>query len=534
MFGVVKFGGTCMWAVPVAILVAFALLLSVPEDHAPASVQSVSVQYTETVILPEVSRAYSTIGDIEPGHVELVSERSSGDATRSRNAGAVTADQEELSVIRFGLDTGHFSYSPNTLSTAWHNDDVFYVALTRNLYSPISVLMIDASANTVTTWSLADVRVLYYGSYYGIVDSSGTYYFQAVQEDLIFRLDPNTGSLTTWNKKGLVDAGHRIFADAQNTLYFGAPSGIDEYDTLRGDAISVPKAVPIVTLSSTTGTDRLGEEFTAVSVEVDSRGGRTYGTLTAPDGAFRITGNGLTPLGNERSPDGLSIPGTLGEYTATVWDRFGTATTAITLTEEQKVVQKSSPRPQVAEPQSVSVLANKLDPNTNQITTFYREGDDLPYMILLDVDASGMMYFGVFHGTRDHYATGIAKFDQSSNTITTWPNIQCNITDVAVTGNKIYCLSNNKMVELDMSSNTVRQWTDPELHSYQNRLSIDADSAGTVFFDRGSSDLARFVPSTGTFTTFDIENISWVQVDSSDTLRAVYSDKGNPYALTIR
>ena len=542
MFGVVKFGGTGMWTVPMAILVAFALLLAVPEDHAPAVVQSASVPYTETVILPEVSRAYSTTSGLESGSAEIVPEYFPGHSAASRNAGAVTANQEELNVTKFGIGYGSSDVKKN--SATWNNDDVFYVDIDSG---KIYVNMIDESTNTVTTWHVADVlpnHAYYFSS--GTVDSSGLYYFSTTSESsiylgdrfyMIFELAPDTGRLTTWNEKDLVDVGNRIFTDAAANLYFAPPSGVNHGDRyFLSDTISIPPSVPVVELSSSTGLDTLGVEFTTVHIGVESRGNNIYGTLTGPDGTFRLKDNRLAPFGTERWSDSLSIPGTLGEYTATVQDRFGTATVTLTLTEEQKVVQKSSPRPQVGEPRSVSVLVNKLDPDTNQIATFYREGVDLPYMELLEVDASGTMYFGVSHGTRDHYATGIAKFDQSSGTITTWPNIQCINQDVAVAGNKIYCLTDNRMVELDMSSNTLRQWTDQARNSYRSVESIDVDSAGTVFFGRGNSDLVRFVPSTGTFTTFDMEHIRRVHVDSSDTLHAIQQDGYSSYwsALTIR
>lgn len=545
MSGVARLSGTGLWVVPAAMLVVFALLLAVPEDYAPAAVRSSSMPYTETVIAPEVSRAYSTTSGTEPGHAELSPDLTLMDAAVSRNAGAVTADQEELSVVRFELVGQHPSATRPFDSIGWNNDDVFYL----HLASDFDIKMIDASANTITTWKLLDTRsyihnyvILGYG-YAGTVDSSGQYYFSVYREknsddvDLIFRLDPDTGSLTAWNEKGLVGGfsnDYRLFADGNDNLYFALPSGMTQYGT-DGDTIDVPKDVPTVTLSSTTGSDRLGVEFITVHVEVDSRGGRIYGTLTAPDGTFRLKGNQITSLTDTRSFDGLSMPGTLGKYTATVEDRFGTATATMTLTDAQKTMQTSSPLPQT-ESQSVLVLANKLNPNTNQITTFYRDGDNLPHMTLLEVDESGIMYFGVSHGTRDHDATGIAKFDQRSGIITTWPNIQCNTTDMAVAGDKAYCLTRDKIAELDMSSNTLRQWTGP----IQNPpwVSIGVDSAGTVFFIGGgtelnSSALTRFVPSTGMFTEFDIERIQRVHVDS-DTLHAVQFDNSGLHALTIR
>ena len=526
-----------MWAVPVAMLVAFVMLLAVP-DAATVAAQSVSVPYTETVIVPEISRAYSITGSMELEYTELAPERSFRDNTTPRNSGAVTADQDELSIITYGV-THHWQHQPRNNSVAWHNDDVYYAYIQDN---DLYISMIDSSSNTETTWKSTDKfyprhRASYHSP--GIVDSSGMYYFllkvwgYSTETHLIFRLDPSTGSLTKWNEKGLIEVGSRdrVFVDAKNNLYFAEPSGHAQWGysgsgSWQGEQFDVPKDVPVVTLSSATSSDRLGSEYAIVYVDVGSRGAHNYGTLTAPDGTYRLKDGRLTELlfGNARWVGG-GIEGVSGEYTATVQDRFGTATVSITLTEEQKVVQKSSPGPTTDAVSTVFTLANKLDPNTNQITTFYREDADL-HMTLLEVDASGTMYFVVEHGTRDLYATGIAKFDQKSGTITTWPNIQCYNFDVAVAGDKIYCpTSNNTLAELDTSSNTLRQWNVPVDGS------IAVDSTGTVF--SGGSNFIRFVPSTGISTTFDLEDIHWVHVDSSGTLHAVQARPSHMWQSSV-
>ena len=519
--------GAGLWTVPAAMLVVFALLLAVPEDSAPATgTESISVPYVETVVSPEVSRVYSLTSSVEAESVEIQHQSLNLDA--SRNASAVTADQDELSVTSFPID----AYRTNAV--AWHNSDVFYASL----YNPRYITMIDASENSTSTW-LTPLSGT--GTASGLVDSSGSYYaliYKDGNAGIIFRLDPTTDSFTTWNEKKLIQTSEdtRLFVDSSDNLYFASSSGSYDSNNLFGDVITT--TTPFVTLSSRTESDSLGVEYISVDVSVRNTG-NFYGTLKMPDGnthTFSHSDGGWNTH--------ASTAGVLGAYTATVQNRLGTTTATITLTEEQKVTHASSPLPPTQD--QFVVLANKFDPNTNTVTAFYREPDpsllmiiadaeessNLPHMTLADVDGSGTMYFDVFHGTREYTAFGVAKFDQNFGTITIWPNTSC--PDLDVTGDKIYCLHAGQITEVDTSSNTVRQWTDPGHSSGSSSWSIDVDSTGTVFFVRDGN-LVRFVPSTGTFTTFDIDNIRRVQVDSSDTLHAVQSGSFPIYyALTLQ
>ena len=512
--------GAGLWTVPVAMLVAFALLLAVPEDSAPAvGAESISVPYVETVVLPEVSRAYSLTSSVEAESVEIQPDYSKSLISAiSHNASAVTANQDELSVTRFQIDDGH---------VAWHHDDVFYAQLfTRNP----SITMIDAFENSTTTYEIP-LPYAYRAS--GLVDSSGSYHALShhySNPSTISRLDPVTDSFTTWNEKNLIhlSSSHTsaLFADGSDNLYFASSSGTSNNGNLLGDVITT--TTPFVTLSSHTGSDKLGAEFIQVNVSVENTG-NFYGTLKLPDDNIR-TLSSFPSYGDHRTDTQTFITtGVLGEYTATVQNRLGTTAVTMTLTEEQKITQASSPPPSTQD--RFVVLVNKFDPNTNTVTAFYRELDsNLPRMRLADVDGSGTMYFDIFHGTAVYDASGVAKFDQNSGTITIWPNTPC--LSLAATDNKIYCLNAGKIVEIDTSSNTVRQWTDPG--SIPNNYGwIDVDSTGTVFFSRDGN-LVRFVPSTGTFTTFDIDGIVRIQIDSSDTLHAVQYDDDHRYALTLQ
>lgn len=498
--------GAGLWTVPAAMLVVFALLLAVPEDSAPATgTESISTPYVETVVSPEVSRVYSITSEVEADSVELRSDSpKSFNLNTSHNAGAVTADQDELSVTIVGLITSRGGID----SVAWYNGDVFYVYP----YSS-SITMIDTSANSTTTW---DTLLPYAERAFGLVDSSGSYYAllgYSNGQNTIFKLDPTTSSFTTWNEKNLIYVPHYIssmlFADNSNNLYFASSSGSTSHDGFYGDFITT--TTPFVTLSSRTESDKLGAELITVDVGVTNTG-LYHGTLEMPDGNTH-TFSSWDINRNLRA----STAGVLGDYVATVQNRLGTTTVAITLTEEQKITQTSSPLPTTQD--QFVVLANKFNPDANTVTAFYREYDsNLPYMTLADVDGSGTMYFDVFHGTGEYEAYGVAKFDQNSRTITIWPNTPCH--NLAATGDKIYCLDAGKIAEVDTSSHTVRRWTDPGYSSNSTSGSIAVDSTGTVFFERGGN-LVRFVPSTGTFTTFDIDNIVRIQADSSDTLHAV-------------
>lgn len=514
--------GAGLWTVPAAMLVVFALLLAVPEDPTPAvGTESISVPYVETVVLPEVSRVYSLTSGVDAESVEIHSDYSESlSSNASHNASAVTTNQDELSIVRFPIGVSFNSID----SVAWHNSDVFSVYP----YFPSRITMIDASENSTTTWE--PPLPSYTSSAYGLVDSSGSYYAILVdnnERNTIFKLDPTTNSFTIWNEKNLIYTSYEdsIFADSSDNLYFASSSGLTIYGAVAGDIITT--TTPFVVLSSRTESDRLGTEFITVDVDVGNTG-RFYGTLEMPDGNTHTFSDqaGYTPSRDTSA----STAGVLGEYTATVQNRLGTTTVTMVLTEEQKIAQASSPTPTVQD--RFVVLANKFDPNTNQVTAFYRDHDtdNLPYMTLADVGESGTMYFDVFHGTREYKAYGVAKFDQNSGTITIWSNTPCR--DLAVTSDKIYCLDTSKIAEVDTSSNTVRQWTDPGHRPDSSSSSIDVDSTGTVFFVRDGN-LVRFVPSTGTFTTFDIDGIRRIQVDSSDTLHAVQYD-GGYRALTLQ
>lgn len=493
--------GTGLWTVPAAMLVVFALLLSVPEDSPPVvGADSVSVPYEETVVSPEVSRVYSVTSTIESDSWEIELDNSkSWHPTASRNAEAVTATQDELGVTRFELDS-------SSRATAWHNGDVFYAHSSRWHGSiPLDITMIDASENSVTTWQTPLNSIVYSG----LVDSSGSYYAMT-HDGKFFRLDPVTGHFTTWNEKRLIDTTNSpyLFADDSDNLYFVSPSG-SRSGSLNGDVITT--TMPFVTLSSRTESDKLGAELITIVVSVGATGAY-YGTLETPDGDRHLLSDSYNDY---QSITRVSTAGVLGEYTANVQNRLGTTTVTLTLTEEQKISTASSPSPTATD--RLVVLANKFDPTTNQITSFYREYDsNLPYVVLEDVDESGTLYFDVFHGTEEYDAYGAAQFDQTSGTLTIWPNTPCR--DLAAADGKIYCLDNDKILEINTSSNTVRQWIDPGHRENSAAWSIDVDSVGTVFFIRDNN-IVRLVPSTGTFTTFDIE-VSGIQVDFSDTLHA--------------
>ena len=522
--------GAGLWTVPAAMLVVFALLLAVPEDSAPtAGTESISVPYVETVVSPEVSHVYSLTSGVEAESVEIRSDYSeslSSDA--SHNASAITANQDELSVIGFEINDATVG-----TSLAWHNGDVFYVHrdYTSTHYPRYTsyITMIDASENSTTTWETPLYRLR---SASGLVDSSGSYYAMLNyygDPGTIFRLDPISSSFTTWNEKNLIyihsSSLSTLFADSSDNLYFASPSGSDPRGDFRGDIITT--TTPYVTLSSRTESDSLGTELLIVDINVGDTG-NFYGTLKMPDDNYTFSHSGGGVI---HYPDTTySQAGSLGDYTATVQNRLGTTTVTMTLTEEQKITQASSPR-HTTQDQFV-VLVNKFDPNANQVTAFYRDySDNLPHMTLKDVGESGTMYFDVFHGTSQYHAYGVAKFDQNSGTITIWPNTPChNLTEA---DDKIYCLDAGKLVEVDTSSNTVRQWTDPRHGSNSTAWWINADSTGIVFFVRDGN-LVRFVPSTGTFTTFDIDGIDRIQVDSSHTLRAVQYDDYSYHSLTLQ
>ena len=535
-------------AIPAAVLLAVVLVLPAPAPE-PAPVtyaetvaepaRPVRVPYTETAVEPVVSRVYSATTSVENRRAQLVPEISPVDIVQ-RGAGAA----EGLSVARFGLPDGARETAD---SVAWRGDDVFYVSAYGDLYAN----MFDASENTVTSWNIdgaswrpsshPNISDAPYGGptyYSGVASPSGPYYFSVALPDwydrfnVIFRLDPETGSLDIWNEKNLFSVGPRIFADARDNLYFATPSGVPEGDYGEGDV--VPEDEPLVVLGSLTGSDRLGVEFATVYVHVASADGRAYATLSAPDGQFRIKGDDLLSLTDSRRFGAGSLPGTLGEYTATAHNRFGTATASITLTEEQKVVQSSSSQPGAGGPSHEFVLANKLDPAANRLDVFYRQGEDLPHMRLLEVDESGTMYFGVSHGAPGHYATGVAKFDQRSDTMEIWPNIQCIITHLAVAGDKVYCQTRDSVAELDTSSNTLRQWPNAGSNPHPSAMSAGADSDGAVFANRKDLGLVRFDPSAGAFTALGVEHVERVAVDASGALRAVQlGDRDSVYALTV-
>lgn len=168
------------------------------------------------------------------------------------------------------------------------------------------------------------------------------------------------------------------------------------------------------------------------------------------------------------------------------------------------------------------VFLQKLDPVSNTLT-FYSLPSEFTAEInsLKTQDSSGNLYFTTYKNTSSGQEHGILKFNPTTNAMTFWLSPSSNISGIAVdsTG-KIYFGENfqfrQKIAELDPTTNILKEWTNPfNLHISD----VIVDSSGNVFF---TESFTRFVPSTNTFTKWDLSMGNNMEITSDGKIIGNY------------
>lgn len=160
----------------------------------------------------------------------------------------------------------------------------------------------------------------------------------------------------------------------------------------------------------------------------------------------------------------------------------------------------------------------KLNPSTNVVTKYFvpEDEDEDPILRLskpnkLTIDDSDILYFITYDYEDSKFK--LIKFDPNTNALTVWivPNESDGDIGLSSDG-KIYFGENfqfrHKIAELDPSTNVLKEWTNPFDESIGD---VIVDGSGNVFF---ASDFYRFVPSTNTFTQWDLGTRNFIEINS--------------------
>ena len=211
MSGVARFGGTGLWAVPAAMLVAFGLFLAVPDDY---GLSGSAVPYTETNLVPEVSHVFSSTGTIDPRSepAEYV-QRGIGVsdevvASSVQNTAIYPAAFADAHAVAY---TGH--YLPYYGVCAFDDDGNLYGG--RENY----VFRADVSDKVATKWIIPSDES-FQGC--GDADSSGKFYFISDRE--LWRLNPTDNSFTNYSLDYSLNTSSPIVVDPSDDVYLYQPS----------------------------------------------------------------------------------------------------------------------------------------------------------------------------------------------------------------------------------------------------------------------------------------------------------------------
>lgn len=372
-----------------------------------------------------------------------------------------------------------------------------------NLFShgQYQVSRIDVSDHEQTVWTMPE-RWGSNGDEFSTVDESGYYYFTAGGD--LAKLDHNTGVFTRWDvsPQGMRWTPDGIYFIPYGPLYMSADLDLNVthayvggYIGVGGEGVSGPVKVELTLPSGEVLVDRPYIRANAV---------------------FYADFDGFTH-------NQISNGDHLGTYTVTATDLISTSEMQFEITENSAYSTGSSPSPSTTN----TVILQRLDPNTNTLTTFFTDESFYPVSYpghLSVMNDDGAFYYHV----RDVEGGGLVEFTPATGDIKYWPDVPASSGAVAVSDKKIYWVEyigrqTIKIAELDPDANTVREITSPYDHhlSIFNFESAAVDSAGDLYFT--SRNLYKFEPSTDTFKLFT-PRMNIAGMDSDD---AIYGSSGH-------
>ena len=267
------------------------------------------------------------------------------------------------------------------------------------------------------------------------------------------------------------------------------PGKIDNNDKVynsvwfTGSGVSGPAVVQVLSSDSS---------VLATSAALARGDGTVYGNIDVP---VDITTGTYDPVS-----DTWDIPpgpySTTGRNTLVLQDWGQTASVEFEL-EPDKII---TPTPETLEEHPggtryYSALISRLDPATNNITTFYSDSGHSGHS-LIAIGKSGNLYM--------ESDESVVRFDPESGELLEWYTGHRSNEDDAygAYADKVYYVERLKyrtmLVELDTEENTLRKWTMPY---HRQPSSVAVDEQGDVFLAFGNSWM-KFAPSTGTFTEF--------------------------------
>jgi len=165
-----------------------------------------------------------------------------------------------------------------------------------------------------------------------------------------------------------------------------------------------------------------------------------------------------------------------------------------------------------------SGFLNKLDPVSNIVTEYFfpAELNFIPDDNFLTIDDSGLLYFRSID--LDSFLASVVRFDPISNEINIWTISLDFRGDIGVDNlGNMYILETDVfrtfLGQLDPSTNILKRWTDP---FFGGGGPIVVDSSGNVFY---GDTFTRFVPSTETFTLWDICADDFMEIGPAGKIR---------------
>ena len=161
-------------------------------------------------------------------------------------------------------------------------------------------------------------------------------------------------------------------------------------------------------------------------------------------------------------------------------------------------------------------FAGKVNFDTGDVTIW-----DQPLTVNdMVLDSNDNMYYVELHSTGQK----LYRLNPTTNVLTTWflDSVRNEPQAMTIDNNDnvyIYVKGDTRarIQKIDTTTNVLEEWVVP-ITSFVDPIKVAVDSAGTVYF---LDALTRLVPSTGKFTTWDIEarnRLVHVTVDSNDDL----------------
>ncbi len=425
------------------------------------------------------------------------------------HADATPPDKMEVKEWSFDVDARRGGHAFGS------NGDLF-------AHGSYKVARIDVSENTQTIWTLpTDWSTS--SIHHTTVSPSGLYYFKV--NGNITSLDPNTGKFTQWD----VELGNEYIHSSSDGIYF-QPRSWPLYIADNRD----PQIKGIYFNSAYGRSNVYGDGASGlIDMKLVSPSDKTYTAYNWAESDGRFFGIFYDVYLNKS--DHYDYNFEAGNYTVSISDMFKTIETTFEIgSDGSSSDDRGSSDDRVIPTTTKHIFLQRLNPDTNSITSFVVDVPDEFHYTLIHHDLSDSLYF-VF-STND--GTGLAKFIPNLGELVYWIDTSNdkNIFDtmyywgrsnIAVSDEKIYWIHSaerhtSKIVIFDTNTGEINEVIIPHRCGHDQNGSITVDSSGHVFFQGyGCGGIHKFIPSTNEFIKFTNSHgigKDFLRADSSDVI----------------